>query len=173
MIEGQALSKRAASWIVLAGALLGGAMAANVAAETTLAKAADLAADVRESARTGIPVLLLFSLPGCPHCEAIRRGHLLALEKEQPARVIARQVDMHSTQVMIDFAGRRTTHGEFIRAQNIRFAPIVVLAGAGGERLTEPLVGAMLPDFYGAYLEGAIAAATRHLRASSDPVPKS
>ncbi len=158
------MTRRFASWFHPIGLMLLAALSLHAAAETTLAKAADFVADAREAAQKRLPILILFSLPGCPHCEAIRRSHLLALEKEQPARVLARQVDMQSNQELIDFAGRKTTHAAFIRDQQVKFAPVVALVGPDGKRLTEPLVGEMLPDFYGAYLEDAVQAAGQKLR---------
>lgn len=142
------------------------------AAETSLAKASNFAVDGREAARRQLPILVLVSLPGCPYCESIRREHLLALAQETPPRVIARQVDMHDRAPLIDFDGARIDHAAFIRARQIKLAPTVALLGPDGAALVPPLVGALLPDFYGQYLDDAIAAARQRLQASPVSGPK-
>ena len=137
------------------------------AAETTLNKALDLASDAQEATRLHIPVLVLYSLPGCPYCESIRRSHLIpmqaASEKNTPRRAIIRQVDLKSSLSMIDFAGQRVTHSQFAQAQNIKFAPVVAFYGKDETPLTDPLMGTMLPDFYSQYLDDALAMATLKL----------
>lgn len=137
------------------------------AAETTLSKALDLVSDAREAQRLHIPILMLYSLPGCPYCESIRRSHLMPMqavsERSAPRRAIIRQVDLKSSLGMIDFAGQRVTHSQFAWAQNIKFAPVVAFYGKDAMPLTEPLMGTMLPDFYSQYLEDALAVATLKL----------
>ena len=83
-----------------------------------------------------------------------------AREKNTPRRAIIRQVDLKSNLSMIDFAGQRVTHGQFAQAQNIKFAPVVAFYGKDETPLTDPLMGAMLPDFYSQYLDDALATAT-------------
>jgi thioredoxin-related protein len=133
------------------------------ARETTLVKATDLQADAKISARDRIPIIILFSLAGCPHCEVIRQSHLTPLARTNNKKMpnaIVRQVDLGSPKTMIDFAGVKTTHQEFVNAQQVKFSPVVIFYDASGKKLGDPLIGAMLPDFYGAYLDDALAAAT-------------
>ncbi len=144
------------------------------AAETTLTKAQDLAIDAREAQRLGVPILVLYSLPGCPYCEAIRRSHLTPMDAASnkaytPRRAIIRQVDLKSSLGLIDFEGRHSSHASFAQAQNIKFAPVVAFYGKDAKLLIDPLVGTMLPDFYGQYLDDALATATRKLGTSNTP----
>ena len=154
---------------VAAAAVLAFATAAF--AESTLTKATDLRAAALASSKASIPVLVLYSLPGCPHCEAIRRGHLTPLAAETPPRAIIRQIDLQSVAKVRGFDGKLTSHEDLVRAQGIKFAPVVVFYGADGKRLGEPLVGSMLPDFYGAYLADALTAATAAVRTHKSKAP--
>ena len=140
-------------------------------AESTLPTATDLQADAHTSRKVGIPILILYSLPGCPHCEAIRRGHLTPLAAEMPPKAIIRQIDLQSVTKLRGFDGKLVAHEDFVRAQGIKFAPVVVFFDAAGNRLGDPLVGSMLPDFYGAYLADGLAAATRAIRRSKAKPP--
>jgi thioredoxin-related protein len=144
--------------LVISSALLNQA----AARETTLTKATDLQADAKISERDRIPIIILYSLPGCPHCEVIRQSHLTPLSrtnnKKMPSAIV-RQVDLGSQKTMVDFMGVKTTHQEFVAAQQVKFSPVVIFYGANGQKLGDPLIGAMLPDFYGAYLYDALATA--------------
>ncbi len=153
--------RRAARWLVLWVLML--AATSATARETAIGQATDFAADARVVLSARIPILVLYSTPGCPYCEAIRRSHLRTLELARPAQVIVRQVDLQSDATLIDFDGTKKTHADFALANKIKFAPTVVLYDAKGRALAPALVGAMLPDFYGQYLDDAIKSATAPL----------
>jgi len=140
-------------------------------AESTLTKATDLQADANAARKSGIPILILYSLPGCPHCEAIRRSHLTPLAAEVPPKAIIRQIDLQSLAKLRGFDGKVVHHEDVVRTQSIKFAPVVVFYDADGKRLGEPLVGSMLPDFYGAYLADGLAAATSAIRSGKAKTP--
>jgi hypothetical protein len=127
--------------------------------ETSLTLAGNLAADARIARDKSLPIAVLFSLPGCPHCEVIRRSHLRPLSNEVPLRATVRQIDIDSDRELVDFQGVITTHRAFASGQRIKLTPVVAFFGPDGELLAEPLVGALLADFYGAYLENALSAA--------------
>ncbi len=134
-------------------------------AQTLLAPASDLVADAKLAASTGVPLILLVSLPGCPHCEVVRRSHLLPLlrfPRTGPAtkKPVIRQIEMNGKDIMRDFSGRTTTHADFASRYKIRIAPVVMFLDADGKMLAGPLVGSMIPDFYGAYFDAALAEAT-------------
>jgi hypothetical protein len=124
---------------------------------------ANFAADAKIARAKSLPIVVLFSLPGCPHCEVIRRSHLRPLGNEVPLRATVRQVDVDSDRQMVDFQGTITTHRAFASGQRIKLTPVVTFSGPDGEALAEPLVGALLADFYGAYLENALAMAAQQL----------
>lgn len=146
------------------------AAAAQAGTDGQLKLAADLRTDAETAGKQGIPILLFYSLKGCPYCEVIRASHLLPMQRDAATtkpRVIIRQVNLQDGAALRDFAGRMTTHREYSQAQKISFAPVVTLVDGEGRALVDPLKGAMLPDFYGAHLDDAILAATARLAAST------
>jgi thioredoxin-related protein len=127
--------------------------------------AADLRADARLVRRQRVPLLVLFSIPGCPYCNEVRRSHLLPLlsDPSPSTGALVRQVNVGGREPVTGFGGEAMTHGELARAHGIRRAPVVAFWDDRGRPIAEPLDGMLLPDFYGAYLENALEAAHRRL----------
>lgn len=114
--------------------------------------------DLRQEAIGPRLVVVLFSLPDCPYCEAIRREQLLPLSREPHAekQLVVREVSITGTRSFIGFDGRPTTESKFAKQSAAKFSPIVAFFGPTGEQVSEPIVGALLADFYGAYLDKAV-----------------
>ena len=119
--------------------------------------AIDLRSDAAEAARRGVPVLLMVSLPGCPYCTAVRRSYLLPMEREPVKRAVVRQIDLNDMRMVRDFDGVLRSQDAIARARGVRAAPVVFILGPEGKSLVGPLEGMLLPDFYGAYLDEAVA----------------
>lgn len=149
------LSRR--DWLVLAAA---SPFAAH-AQETALPCPASLPAEAQAAARRGEPLVLLVSLPGCPYCEAMRRSHLTPLSRDLEGGVM--QIDLGSSRSLTDFDGATRTHDAVARARHASFTPTVLFLGPQGDELAEQLVGAGVPDFYGAYFEQRLASARQAL----------
>ncbi|MCO5105847.1 MAG: thioredoxin fold domain-containing protein [Burkholderiaceae bacterium] len=124
---------------------------------------------LRETARDGTVVVALFSLPGCPFCEAIRRDQLRHLAREQSAQRV-RVVEYEITDRR-PFAGPASgapapaSPAALAASLDVRLAPTVAFIGPDGKEIAERLVGYSSPDFYGAYLEQRIAQARERLGA--------
>ena len=149
------------------GPALAWALAARAAPPTAIPLATDLQADGRLSRQRKAPIVVLFSLPGCPYCEIVRRSHLAPIltDPKQSRRVIVRQVDIDADEAVVGFSGERTTHARIARAHDVRSAPVVAFWDGEGRPIAEPLRGMLLPDFYSAYLESAVQAARTRLGA--------
>lgn len=129
-----------------------------------LALATNLRADGQEARGRKAPVVILFSLPGCPYCEIVRRSHLLPMLRDpKAAPVIVRQIDVDSDQAVVGFDGKATTHAAIARAHDVRAVPVVAFWDGDGRPLADPLRGMLLPDFYSAYLDSAIESARARL----------
>lgn len=148
-----------------------GALAAwpSEAATASLPPAKDLRADGERARIARVPIVVLFSLPGCPFCEQVRRSHLVPITRDpaRAARAIIRQVDVNSSAAAVGFRGESTTHARIADEHGVKMAPVVQFWSARGEALTEPLVGMLLPDFYEAYLEAALESASKAILARS------
>lgn len=131
----------------------------------TLIAATDLRAVANEATQRGEPLLVLFSRPGCPYCDEVRKSWLIPLGKDRKySGLKIRQIDQDSDRPLIDFAGKPTTHARFAAAQKVSLVPVVAVFGPRGEPLAEAIVGLRLRDFYGAYLEAQIDEARSRLR---------
>lgn len=138
---------------------------AAAAPQTPLPLATDLQADGRVSRSRRVPIVILFSLPGCPYCEVVRRSHLAPMLRDprESARAIIRQVDIDSDQSVVGFGGAPTTHAAIARAHGVRSAPVVAFWDGEGRPLADALSGLLLPDFYSAYLDSALESARARL----------
>jgi len=150
-------------FLVLAPGLT--AALATAAPQAPLPLASNFQVDGQESRRRRVPIVVLFSLPGCPYCEIVRRSHLLPMQRDpaQSARAILRQVDIDSDQPVVGFGGAPTTHEAIARAHGVRAVPVVAFWDGEGRTLAEPLKGMLLADFYAAYLESALESARARL----------
>lgn len=143
----------------LPAALLSSFATVAVAAVTALPPARDFKADAEKARRERVPIVVMVSLDGCPHCETVRRSHLLPLLRAKNPAAILRQVELKGGASLIDFNGQKTTHAEFAQRHRAAIAPVVLFFDAEGRSAAEPIVGASIPDFYGAYLETAMISA--------------
>lgn len=155
---------------LLSLALLSAApIAADAAGRNGLERPASHEAVLREAARERTVVVALFSLPGCPFCEAIRRDQLRHLAREQAtqrARVV--EYDLTDRRPFAGPAARTPapdSPAALAASLDVRLAPTVAFIGPDGKEIAERLVGYSSPDFYGAYLEQRIAQAHERLGA--------
>lgn len=148
------------AWRLLCGAAI--LACASAAPGAGLPPAEDLRRDSLEMAREGHPVVVLYVQHACPWCERAL-AYLVPMSRSAPRQAAFRQVDLHASRTLIDFGGRRTTERRFAQAEGIRFTPMLVIYGPGGERLAEPIAGMPLPEYYGHYVEQAIRRAHERL----------
>jgi thioredoxin-related protein len=125
----------------------------------------NLAADGRQAAESKTPIVVMFSADHCPYCEQVRRDYIDPLpdDPQYGRRVLVRIVTTDGDSTLTDFNGVETTHTHFAVDQGVSLVPTVRFYGVNGEQLVPDLVGAILPDFYLDYLEGAINQAVRKL----------
>lgn len=151
--------RRALLLAPLAGGLawLGGAGHAGAA---TLPAPTSLAADLAAALKAGQPLVVMASLDGCPFCKIVRDTQLAPLQREGLPVV---QLDMGSSRPVTGFDGRASTHDQLLRAWKVGVAPTVMFFGRNGREVAERLIGGLIPDFYGAYLEERLRTARRAL----------
>lgn len=122
------------------------------------ASALPSASDLRRDAQGGRVLLILFSLPGCHYCEAVRSQHLVPMQREAELRerLAIVEVDISSDALLSDFSGKQVSHRGFAASHGISIAPTVMALGASGVPIGKPLVGAGIPDYYGYYLQALL-----------------
>ena len=153
----------------LAG-LLGGLILAcsvpHAGAATDLPAAIDLRREATEAARSGHPLIIIYSRQDCKYCETVKRDYLkpLAESPRYKNKVVIRQINQDGDQALSDFSGGRTSHARFAASEKVKLVPVVAFYGPEGRRLAEPIIGGRLPDFYASYLEDAIEQSAKALK---------
>ncbi|SPD63282.1 Thioredoxin [Cupriavidus taiwanensis] len=142
-------------WLA-AGVLLAAMAGVSAAGPAHLPPATDLAAHGADAARRGEPLVVLVSMPGCGYCDAVRRNYLGP--QATAGEIAVRELDMTADTPLRDADGSQTTARAWARAHQVRVAPTVLFLDRQGRAAANPLRG-MQPDFYGAYLEQALAQA--------------
>lgn len=134
-------------------------------ARATLPAADDLASDGRTAWQRGVPLVILFSLPGCAYCEVVRRHYLVPLANEGAAgeRPLVRETDLSSTAPLRGFDGEAASGRALGKRYGIRVAPSVLVLDGRGRQLAPVLEGGDVAGMYGAYLDDTLAAARRAL----------
>ena len=133
-------------------------------ADTVLPTARDLRASVARAAARGEPLVLLFSLPDCPYCEAVRASTYRWLLRDGRA---VEQLEMRDDAALRDFAGDATNGAALARRLHVTLAPTVLFVGPGGRELAPRLVGAGVPDYYGGEVDDALRQARQALHGGS------
>lgn len=151
-----------------AWALAARAGAQSAGGEAHLQSVDDLRPLLAQVRARRVPLLVLFSTPGCPYCLEVRRNYLAPRVAEQAAlpapTLLIREVDITSRAPLIDAQGGKTTQAEFAARFGVRVVPVVALFDERVQPLGDPLVGIDRSGFYEAYLSRAIEAAQRKLR---------
>lgn len=158
-----------APWkVMLQAAILacGLALPGAASAADGLVQASSFKADGRLAAQRRVPILVVFTSPGCHYCERVKQEYLLPMHKD-PAyikRVIIREVTVGATTPLTGFDGSATTEGAYAAAHKVFMVPTIkVLTPQGGDT-GEAIVGMLTPDYYFGYLEAAIDEGGRKVR---------
>jgi hypothetical protein len=146
--------------VALAAAVL--AVGVSAATPGTILPAAwELSRDGQTAMQSGVPIVILFSLPGCSYCETVRRNYLLPLSREGSGsqRPLVREADLSSVTPLRGF-GNEASSGKTLAANyKIRVAPTVIVVDGRGALLAPLLEGGDVSGMYGAYLDNLLATA--------------
>lgn len=145
--------------------LASGCHAADAGKHLALPAPTDLGMDAVQASLRGVPVVILFSFPGCAYCDVVRQNYLGPLLRDLPEqrRPVIREVQISSAASFAGFNREQTTHRALAQRYGVRFAPTVVLLDGAGNLLTSPIVGGDTTGLYGGYLDNAFGEAARKL----------
>jgi len=120
--------------------------------------ATDLSLDAKLAREKQIPILILFSMQGCPFCKRVREEILIptTLNAEYDNKVILLEVDGSNHAKLIDFDGKTTTQADFVAKNRVGLTPTVKFFDPQGREVAAPIVGLVTVDYYGGYLDQAI-----------------
>lgn len=142
-----------------------GCHAAGTGMHTALPEPSDLSVDAAQAKLRGVPVVILFSFPGCAYCDVVRQNYLAPLLRDVPEqrRPVIREVQISSAASFAGFNREQITQRALAQRYGVRFAPTVVLLDGAGNLLTSPIVGGDTAGLYGGYLDNAFGEAARKL----------
>ncbi len=148
-------------------------LAVPLAAAAGLPVARNLQADGQMAAREHLPVLIFFYAHSCAYCKEVDELYLQPRYADATYRnkAIFRAVNIRSDRALRDFSGRMTSDAAFASHYNVSLTPTIKLFDGHGREVVPSLVGVTNPDFYGSYLDAAVATADNKLRTESAPSP--
>lgn len=114
--------------------------------------------DGHDADKRQVPIMVLFTSPGCHYCERVKREYLVPMHRDKAYRgkVVIREVTIGSTAPLVAFDGTTTTEGAFAAAHKIFMVPTVMVFNPQGKATGDAIVGLLTPDYYFGYLETAI-----------------
>ena len=126
----------------------------------------DLAADGRWAKDRGVPILLLFSADYCTYCARLMEEFLEPMGRsgEYADRVLIRELKIDGYRDVKDFAGRTVSPEDLAYRYNISVTPTLLQVDVEGRELVKRIVGLGTVDFFGLYLDDAIARALARLK---------
>lgn len=138
-------------------------------------KALDLQKDGLTAHEKGIPILLEFTMHGCPFCLEIEEEVLVPMigSGKYDHKVLVRNVKIDDEKEIIDFNGESISYEDLASRYNIHVVPTLVLVHGNGKAMGLDMVGVTTIDFYGAYLDQAIEKALTKVSTVAEPEPVS
>ena len=106
----------------------------------------------------------MFSLPGCSYCEQLRRSTYRWLVRDG---IPVQQLEMVADYRLTGFDGKPTDGAALAAHYGVHLAPTVLFLGPDGHEIGERLVGAGVPDFYGAFVDRSLNQARERLKAGN------
>ena len=158
------MTRQIAVWaLILAWGL---ALPGTALAASGLVHARDFKLDAKDASKRRIPILVLFTSPGCHYCERVKREYLAPMHKDPAYRkkVIIREVTVGADVPLTDFDGTSTTEGAFAALNKVFMVPTVKVFDPKGNDASEAIVGLLTPDYYFGYLDAAIDEGIRKVR---------
>jgi len=113
----------------------------------------------------GIPILLEFSMHGCPFCEEVEAEVLEPMLKNgsKADKVIVRRVMIDEDTEITGFDGEKISYDDLASEYGVYVTPTLVLVNGDGKATGLEMVGVTTIDYYEAYLFQAIDAALKQI----------
>ena len=132
----------------------------KLSAAETLTDAADLqrlgASDPQEV------IVLMISQDNCGFCVRVKEDYIkpmLASDNHPPVRIL----HLGKNQQVVDFDGETRAADSIANRLGGRFTPTLLFVDAKGNTVHDPIVGLTTPEYYGYYLDEAIADSRKRL----------
>lgn len=143
--------------VVLAGC---GAKSSNSETPHGIAMLRSLPVDGALARDSCQPILIMVSQFACPYCETLRKHVLLPMIKsgDYKGLVLIREVSIDAGETLID-VDENPIHGSAFAARYLSeiLTPTVLIIAPDGSPLADAIIGISSLDYYGSYLDEAIA----------------
>jgi len=135
-----------------------------------LPMATDLSKEAALAHEKQIPILILFSAPGCGYCKRVREEVLIptTYNADYDNKVIMLEVESGNSGKIVDFDGHAISQADFVAKHRVGFAPTVKFFDAKGREVADPIIGLVTVDYYGGFMDQGIDNATARIRANSN-----
>ena len=107
-------------------------------------------------------IVLMVSQEHCGYCVRVKEDYLkplLQTENAPPVRVL----HLDKTDTLVDFDGQQRSGSLIASRLGGRFTPTLLFVDGQGQALHDPIVGLTTPEYYGYYLDEAIAKSRKKL----------
>lgn len=132
-----------------------------------LPRASDLSRESRQAACKGQPLVVMFGSSECSYCSVVRSLYMVPLpEDERYPGIVAREVEIDSDAQVKDFSGKVVSMRKLAASYGVYLVPTVMVFGPDGKQAGKSIIGISNEDFYGFYLDEAIAAGVSMVRKS-------
>jgi thioredoxin-related protein len=138
--------------------------------DVTIVPLTNLAQDLATVAVTGKPLMLIFSAEHCFFCERLKENIIKPMLRsgDYDSRVLIRitELDGHDSIEGVD--GKPIDPPDLARAYGVRVTPTVLMLGPDGKEVAPRQLGINNEDYYGVYLDEAIAEAIGSMAGKPD-----
>jgi len=129
----------------------------------------DLSVDSELAKDGDMIIVVMFEYESCPWCEYILEHEIEPIVRSGAfeSTVLFRRAYISDDTEIASFDGSPTDSRQLAKAHAVSISPTLVFMNGDGKSLVAPLVGVSSRDFYGFYLEKAIAKALAKLSETS------
>ncbi len=123
----------------------------------------------RQARREGKIILMEVEASDCPYCrrleEEILKPMLRSGDYEDNTLIVQLEIDSYAD--LVDWNGRKTTLAEFSQRYGVFVTPTLLFLDPQGREVSKRIVGINSVDFFGAYVDEALAEGRRRIQADT------
>ena len=136
-----------------------------IAQKPTVPLARNLQVDAQQARQQNLVLLLIVSQTSCGYCKLLKREIIrpMIISGDYTDKVIIRELLIDEYKKIIDFDGTKIRAAAIAKRYQEWITPTVLLLSPTGEELSKRIHGINSVDFYGYYLDQAIAEALAQL----------
>lgn len=120
--------------------------------------ASDLSRESHQAACKGQPLVVMFGSSECPYCSVVRSLYMVPLPEDgRYPGIVVRELEIDSDTPVKDFSGKLSSMRKLAASYGVYLVPTVMVFSPDGKRAGKSIIGISNEDFYGFYLDEAIA----------------